>query len=674
MSKIRILPENLANQIAAGEVVERPASVVKEFVENAIDAGAGRIAVEVEGGGCRLIRVIDDGEGMDQDDMLLALERHATSKLGDADQLSRIVTLGFRGEAIPSIASVSRLHIISRVAGAALGNCAEIRFGQLRKVHEMGGSPGTVMEVRDLFGNVPARRKFLKSVRTELAHIDEVIVSFALALPQLGFTYSVDGRVVRSFAPAMETLAGRVRDLMGRQLTGALIELDAESADLRLHGYLLPPDEAGGAAARLRIFVNRRPVRDRMVTHAVTEGMHNFLLKGRGPVGALFLELDPSLVDVNVHPAKQEIRFQRSRDIHQQVAAAVGRAMHLYQQRMQHAVFGRPAVVADFSASRPATPLPAAPPAWQPGGSRIAPTVVREPAPAGWEERSSDQALQRSSVQAAAARGAGEGTIVQEKESASGQALQRASVQAPAPPESGEAAAAPEKERAGGQASPPLPGQAVAPAVPEREKSAFSLPLAGQERAGRLKYVGQFMRSYLLCETGDGIAVIDQHAAHERLLFESLKKQYRDMAVPSQALLFPEIIECTPEQIEMLQKHGPEIAAIGLSIREFGGQSYVIKAVPAILGHLGPREIAAGIFDHFLHRESRGKDAARRMEDVLAIMACKAAVKAHDILRPEEGEALLRRMEEADVFSHCPHGRPVLKVFSEAEIKKWFHR
>ena len=648
MSKIRILPENLANQIAAGEVVERPASVVKEFVENAIDAGAGRIAVEVEGGGCRLIRVIDDGEGMDQDDMLLALERHATSKLGDADQLSRIVTLGFRGEAIPSIASVSRLNIISRVAGADLGNCAEIRFGQLRKVHEMGGSPGTVMEVRDLFGNVPARRKFLKSVRTELAHIDEVIVSFTLALPQLGFTYSVDGRVVRSFAPAMETLAGRVRDLMGRQLTGAMIELAAESDDLRLHGYLLPPDEPVGAAARLRIFVNRRPVRDRMVTHAVTEGMHNFLLKGRGPVGVLFLELDPELVDVNVHPAKQEIRFQRSRDIHQQVVAAVGRAMQRFQQQMQHAVFGRPAPAADIAWPRPAAPPPASPaPAWQ----------VREPAPGGQEkERANGQTFQRSNVQAPSlGRAAEEGAAVPEKERSSVQTFQRSNEQAPT------------MGKTAGGGTP-------APAGPERERSLFPLPFTGTERSGRLKYVGQFMGSYLLCETGDGIAVIDQHAAHERLLFETLKKQYRDMAMPSQALLFPEIIECTPEQIEMLQKHGPELAAIGLTIQEFGGQSYVIKAVPAILGHLGPREIAAGIFDHFLHRESRGKDAARRMDDVLAVMACKAAVKAHDILRPEEGEALLRRMEEADVFSHCPHGRPVLKIFSEAEIKKWFAR
>jgi DNA mismatch repair protein MutL len=638
MSKIRVLPENLANQIAAGEVVERPASVVKEFVENAIDAGAGRIAVEVEGGGCRLIRVIDDGEGMDQDDMLLALERHATSKLGDAEQLSRIVTLGFRGEAIPSIASVSRLLIFSRLAGAALGNSAEIRFGQLRKVHEMGGSQGTVMEVRDLFGNVPARRKFLKSTRTELAHIEEVIVSFALALPQVGFSYSVDGRLVRSFAPGVETLAGRLRNIMGARLTGgeALIALDAEADEVRLHGYLLPPDEAGGAAARLRIFVNRRPVRDRMITHAVTEGMHNFLLRGRGPAGVLFVELDPVLVDVNVHPAKQEIRFQRSREMHQQVVAAVQGAMQRYQQQMQHAVFGRPPSAA-------ASPRPRA--VALPGESPSAVWQVREPTPAGRErERSGDQALQGASVQSSAPPGAGEAAAVPEKDGGAGPAFQRCPVQAPAA------------------------------AGPARDAAPFSLPLAGKQGAGRLKYVGQFMNSYLLCETGDGIAVIDQHAAHERLLFENLKKQYRAMAVPSQALLFPEIIECSPEQVEMLSRHGPEIAALGLALQEFGGQSYVIKAVPAILGHLGPREIVNGIFEHFLHDGGRGRDAARRMDDVLAVMACKAAVKARDILRPEEGEALLRRMEEADVFSHCPHGRPVLKVFSAAEIKKWFAR
>ncbi|RJX25088.1 MAG: DNA mismatch repair endonuclease MutL [Desulfurivibrio sp.] len=621
MSKIKILPENLANQIAAGEVVERPASVVKEFVENSVDAGAGRIMVQVEGGGNRLIRVIDDGEGMDQDDILLSLERHATSKLLTAEQLSRILTLGFRGEAIPSIASVCRLTITSRIAGAELGNQAEVRFGQLRRVHEMGCSPGTVMEVRDLFANVPARRKFLKTARTELAHIDEIIVNSALAMPQLGLTYTVDGRDIRAFAPGIDTLASRVQLIMGGQLQGGMIRLDAQLEDLSVHGFLLPPDEAAAAGARLRIFVNRRAVRDRMINHAVTEGMHNFLMKGRRPAGALFLELDPELVDVNVHPTKQEIRFRQSSNIHQQIVMAVGQAMLGHQCKVQHAVFGRPLAGQDSVKNRPAVPLPSPAPAWQ----------LHEPPPLA------------QPVQAAVS-------------------LPLAARPRPEPAVAGPA-----------QTPPPPAKPAAAPAV-SRGKPAAPFRLPDRQPGDRFRYVGQFMKSYLLCETADGIAVIDQHAAHERLLFEQLKRQYEQMDLPAQALLFPEMIECTPGQIEVLKKHGEEIRRIGLVIQEFGGQSYVIKAVPAILGQLGPQEIVTGIFDHFLRREGRAKGEALRMDDMLAMMACKAAVKAHDILLPEEGEELLRRMEEAEVFSHCPHGRPVLKIFSAAEIKKWFFR
>ena len=622
MSKIKILPENLANQIAAGEVVERPASVVKEFVENAVDAGAGRITVQVEGGGNRLIRVIDDGEGMDQDDILLCLERHATSKLQTADQLPRILTLGFRGEAIPSIASVSRLTITSRIAGAELGNRAEIRFGHLRRVHEMGCGQGTVMEVSDLFGNVPARKKFLKTARTELAHIDEIIINSALAMPQLGLTYTVDGRDIWSFAAGVDTLASRVQRIMARQLKSELIRVDGHLDDLLIHGYLLPPDEAAAAAARLRIFVNRRAVRDRMITHAVVEGMHNFLMKGRRPAGAVFLELDPELVDVNVHPTKEEIRFHQSHNIHQQVVVAIGQAMQGHQRRMQHAVFGRPAAAdGNFPKFRPREQPPTPASAWR----------LHEPSPA----------VQPGKAQVPLPFAASK---LPEPETA-----------APAPPVR------------------PAVKQAAAPAD-RGEKTASPLPLPGRQPGSRYRYVGQFMQSYLLCETEDGIAVIDQHAAHERLLFEQLKKQYQQMELPGQTLLFPEMIECTPEQIEVLKKHGQEIARIGLVIQEFGGQSYVIKAVPAILGHLGPQEIVKGIFDHFLSREGRAKGAALRMDDMLAVMACKAAVKAHDILLPEEGEELLRRMEAAEVFSHCPHGRPVVKIFSASEIKKWFFR
>ena len=623
MSKIKILSENLASQIAAGEVVERPASVVKEFVENAVDAGASRITVEVEAGGNRLIRVIDDGEGMDQDDILLSLERHATSKLQTADQLSRILTLGFRGEAISSIASVSRLTITSRIAGVELGNRAEIRFGQLRKVHEMGCSLGTVMEVRDLFGNVPARKKFLKTARTELSHIDEIIINSALAMPQLGLTCTVDGRDVWSFAAGVDTLATRVQLIMGRQLRSEMIHVDYQVDDFSLHGYLLPPDEAVGAAARLRIFVNRRAVRDRMINHAVAEGMHNFLMKGRRPAGAVFLELAPEMVDVNVHPTKQEIRFHQSQNIHQQVVMAVGQAMQRYQRNMQHAVFGRP--VGDGNSLKPSSvdqPQSSAD-AWQ----------LNEPPP-----------------------------LVQEG---------KPEVSLPFP---GRDLPEPKVARPSATVRSAFAQSAVRSGGSEQEKISVPFPLLAKQRSSRFRYVGQFMKCYLLCETDDGIAVIDQHAAHERLLFEQLKKQYQEMELPGQALLFPEMIECTPEQIDVLKKHGQEIARIGLVIQEFGGQSYVIKVVPAILSHLGPQEIVKGIFDYFLGREGRAKGAAMRMDDILAVMACKAAVKAHDILLPEEGEELLRKMEEADIFSHCPHGRPVLKIFSAAEIKKWFFR
>ncbi|MBI5556086.1 MAG: DNA mismatch repair endonuclease MutL [Deltaproteobacteria bacterium] len=624
MSKIKILPENLANQIAAGEVVERPASVVKELVENSIDAGAGRITVQIEGGGSRLIRVIDDGEGMDQDDMLLSLERHATSKLQSSEQMSRILTLGFRGEALPSIASVSRLTITSRVGGATLGSRAEIRFGELRKVHEMGCGQGTVMEIRDLFGNVPARKKFLKSVRTELAHVDGIIVNSALAFPQLGLTYAVDGRTIWSFAAGVDTLAARVHQITGHQ--SALIEVGGqEHHEVSVTGFLLPPDASCGPSARLRIFVNRRAVRDRMVTHAVAEGLHGFLMKGCGPSGALFLELDPEMIDVNVHPTKQEIRFRQSAEIHQLIVAAVRAAMQRYQKDIQYAVFGAPAREghSSQSAQGEALAFPAGE-AWQ----------VNEPPPsAAYMEKPKIPSLREHGNDAGVKTYQDERVIP----------LSREEHYEPRP--------------AGGL-----------------EKVPFLPDFSGKKRGGGFQYIGQFRNSYLLCESEEGIAVIDQHAAHERLLFERLKKQYMELAVPAQPLLFPEMIECTPEQIDVLAKHGDEFARIGVIIQEFGGESYVIKAVPAILSQVGPREVVQGIFDHFLSNDSKGKGAAMRMDDMLSVMACKAAVKAHDILGPEEGQALLEKMAAADIFSHCPHGRPVVKIFTDSEIKKWFFR
>ncbi|MBC8317707.1 MAG: DNA mismatch repair endonuclease MutL [Desulfobulbaceae bacterium] len=623
MSKIQILPENLANQIAAGEVVERPASVVKELVENGIDAGASHIDIQVAGGGTRLIRIIDDGVGMDQDDILLCLERHATSKLLTVEQLTSISTLGFRGEAIPSISSVSRMTITSRTESSPLGAQAELRFGQVRKVHDMGCAKGTLIEVRDLFGNVPARKKFLKTARTELSHVEEVAVNAALSHPHIGFSYSVDGRTVFSFSAGSDTQEVRVKRFISQKSDSPLIHvahsMQEQSGVFALHGFILPPEEAPAGAVKLRLFVNSRAVRDRMINHAVAEGLHGFLMKGRRPAGVLFLEIPPADVDVNVHPTKQEIRFHKPSLLHNLVSHGVRQGMEQYQETIKYAVFGRkdPGVTEKEDSEPPVIPGAQA----TEFQSSSAPSlVVKEPRP-----------LFRH----------GEASRTIEEQGR------------------------PEK-----MYSPPLLGEYEPP------QDAFTIH-DNEERSphiGTLKYIGQLHDSYILCSSEDGFVVIDQHAAHERLLFETLKKQYTSQKMTGQALLFPEVIECSPEQENILQKYSEEISTLGIDISEFGGNSYVIKAVPAILSHIGPLEIIEGIFDRYLGRETKGKGEAAGVDDVLSLMACKAAVKANRELLPAEGRELLKRMEEAAIFSHCPHGRPVMKRFTRADVEKWFYR
>ncbi len=620
MSLIKILPEDLANKIAAGEVIERPASVVKEFVENGLDAQARHITVEVEGGGTRLLRVIDDGVGMDADDVLLCLERHATSKVKEAADLHLITTLGFRGEAVPSIASVSRLVILSKREGAALGTLAEVRYGQVRKVHEMGGSQGTVMEVRDLFGNVPARRKFLKTKRTELAHIEEVVLCAALASPEVGFRLQVDGRQALSFA-AGDTLGQRLAAILGLKDTSSLLEIawqQDKEGEVAVHGWLLSPDKIVGPAARLRLFVLGRPVRDRMINHAVSEGAHGYFMKGRRPAGVLMVSAPLAEVDVNVHPTKQEIRFQRANLIHQAVAQAVRKGLESYQGQVKKALLGsfEPAPARQGAALRISEPCPASP-------TRPLQPASLYPLPA-----EKQAAIPGNSCPA--------------------EVVLRADYQ-------------------------PTPGAGQGVQQQCRPPEAKERALSSPEGLGHISYIGQFQESYLLCASSAGLVIIDQHAAHERLLFEKLKKQLARQAVARQILLFPEMVECTPAQAHALQRYHDEISEMGLEIAGFGGESFVIKAVPSLLAHLGPVEVFTGIVERYVAPEL-SSSRARRLEDILATMACKGAVKAHHALWPEEGGALVEQMLAADVFSHCPHGRPVYRLFSADEVKKWFKR
>ncbi len=662
MSKIKILSEHIANQIAAGEVIERPASVVKEFLENSIDAKASQISIQIDDDGTRLIRVIDNGEGMDQDDVLLCLERHATSKLTDSSQgnknLIGINTLGFRGEAIPSIASVSKLVITSRPTADSLGTRAEVRYGKMVKVHDIGSSRGTVMEVRDLFGNMPARKKFLKTRRTELGHIEEIVKNYCLANSELGITYSVNNSIVFSLLPETDGLEKRVKWLMGRKPDSQLIRIDSSAVpggdetavtdhdSVTIQGYLVPPDEIVGPAAKLRLFVNGRSVRNRMIIHAVSEGLAGFLLKGRSPAGALFLSLPPESIDVNVHPTKWEVRFQKPNVIHQIVALAVRQAIEQYQDQLKFSLFGRSSeiVTKDF---KDETEISFAPDAEE----------LKE---TGWQptrEFQVDQVVDRFDTDHKVAEpfssyGVGDWGK--------------------------------QKKRAGQpdiyQKDKPIP------AVQHNIETTVPFPSTVYESDSKKEVfspIGQLMDLYILCEHitphGNSLVVIDQHAVHERLLFEGLKNQFAESRVASQTLLFPQMIECTLQQVQILKKHQKNIESLGVTIEEFGEESYAVKAVPVILSHLSAEEIMTSLFDQFDSFQDEREDKAdmsaeSRIDAILASMACKAAVKAGRMLASEEITSLLKQMQEADIFSHCPHGRPVFKTFNASDIRKWFHR
>lgn len=603
MSRIRILSEHLANQIAAGEVVERPASVVKELLENSLDAGADRVDIQVEGGGTRLLRVVDNGVGMDGDDVLLSLERHATSKLVDESQLGAIATLGFRGEALPSIGSVSRMTILSRTREAGTGTRAEIRYGTLHGVHEDGCARGTIIEVRSLFGNLPARKKFLKTNRTELSHIEEVIRSQSLAHPQVAFTLQVEKRKVFAF-PAAD-LEQRVRDVFRYQDSLLPVQTTVDGEDgLQVNGYLLLPDVA--PSSRLRILVNARPVQDRMIRHAVIEGLQGFLMKGHQPAGALLLELSPELVDVNVHPAKREIRFRNSREVHRFMVRAITRAIRQHQDQVRSELFSVPEQGAAVETGI--------------GDNSFA-------------DKPSRQAIQQQTFPMGSKHDSPAPRTMEPVADVFSQNV-------PAAPS-------------------PVPFQ------PEKQAEFSGLTL-----------IGQFLQLYLLCEHDGQLVVIDQHAAHERILYQRLRHGYEQREIPSQSLMFPVTIELGPDHAETLEKKAEPVASLGVIVEYFGDTTWVIKAVPAQVSQLSPQDLLIDILDGLGNRSSTGLSGVvpEYIDNLLASMACKAAIKAGNRLQPEEMLELLQQMEESEVFSHCPHGRPVIKTFSRKEIEKWFHR
>jgi DNA mismatch repair protein MutL len=616
MSRIRLLPETVASQVAAGEVVERPASVVKELIENGIDAGARKIDTVIRRGGISLVRVIDDGCGMDRDDALLSLERHATSKIRSAADLQAVATLGFRGEALPSIASVSRFRLTTREGDAVAGTEMVVNGGKIEIVRDGGEAPGTQVEVRSLFYNLPARRKFLRSENTESRNIEHQIHLQAIGHPQIGFSLLRDDRVLFQL-PAVVTLGDRIRDLYGSELLERLVEINgASSRNVRIRGFIGQAGLSRQTRTQQLVFVNGRAIESALLTAAIREGYHTALMKGQYPVTFLFLELDPATVDVNVHPAKREVRFRDPTAVREAI-------VHSIQQTLER---GRMAWQEKFR------------------GPLITPAAVPENAVPDFKLR---------------------------PEVASPQETHREL------PHLGPAAAG-----LAAVAAVVAPGKSLAaPTVGQAHRrptdsASEALALQRSQRVSaqqQFQIIGVLSKLYVLMENADGLVLVDQHAAHERILFEELRRRMEAQGVPTQKLLLPQTFDVPPRDADWIERNISVLQKMGIGIESFGPGTFKIDSLPVFLNFSDPAQFLRKVIDD-LKSAGNSTSPMRLGEEMIAKTVCRHAVKANDPLRFPEIEKLIRDLLECDLPYCCPHGRPTMIQISLAELEKKFGR
>ena len=567
----------MANRIAAGEVVERPASVVKELIENSLDAGATEIAVSIEKSGTMLIRVTDNGEGMGPEDLALAVERHATSKLTNEGDLFHVVTLGFRGEALPSIGSVARMEITSRPQLSGVGYRIRVEGGKKDPPFMVGSSVGTNVEIKEIFFNTPARRKFLKSPATELSHICDAVNRMALAYPGVHFRLSHDGRNIADY-PSVSARIDRLHQVLGREIARALASFSSAGGQLEISGYLSSAPASFPNSRYLMTFVNRRFVHDKVVSHAVLHGYETLLMKGQYPAAIVFLEIPSTEVDVNVHPAKHEVRFRRPSDVHDAVAEAIRQAL-----KQEAKGLSSPALAMESAgfAGVMEKPLPYLTPTLQPDKPFLKPEVF------------------------------------------------------------------------------PMTGV--------RE---------GSTREGffsSLDILGQILGCYLVCVSARGLALIDQHAAHERVAFERLRQQLNAGAVQKQNLLIPQAIELTAGELMLLEQKLPILERFGFLLEPFGPNSYAITSVPALLPEGDYRQIVRQMVAELAELENSEK-LRQHLEERLATIACHSVIRANRRLEMTEMRALLQDLDQIEFATQCPHGRPVVIEFSRDQLDRMFKR
>ena len=615
--RIEQLSEAVANQIAAGEVVERPASVVKELVENAMDADARRITVEVAEGGTTRLRVVDDGHGMIRADAERALLRHATSKIRKADDLWSVRSFGFRGEALPSIASVSRLTLTTRARGTPEGTRVHTEGGRAPVVETIGAPEGTSVTADDLFFNVPARKKFLKRAQTELSHVTETVTRLALARPDISFRLSTEHKTIIA-APA-ETEGdprGRLGRILGKGTADRLhvIETTGPDEPVRVSGFVAEPGLTERGAKGLYVFVNHRFVRDRTIQHAIQDAYRTLLERGRYPVVILFLELDPEAFDVNVHPQKTEVRFARTQEVHRAVTRAVGRTLEA-QPWMKRA--SKPAVARTYRLD---------------GGQR---SYAEPPSPAAFERgRAGDNYVRAL------------GNIFTPRPDPG---PQEGPGFVPAAPDAG------------------VPSTRLEAAPPEAR------PVPAEGTFAGLAPVGQVLGTYLVCQGSDRLVMIDQHAAHERITFQRLREQKRSDTLAIQPLLVPEVVELSPGRDALAREFVAQIAELGLEIEPFGELTWQIKSAPAVLEGANVAAMLVDLLDE-LAEVGAATAIEERLDALCSRAACHTAVRAQDRLTNSEIAALLADMDTIDFGAFCPHGRPVYVEWSRVELEKLFHR
>ena len=615
MSKIRVLADHVANQIAAGEVVERPASVAKELVENSIDAGATRITIEIEAGGRRLLKVSDDGEGMIRDDAVLAFERHATSKIRETGDLAAIGTLGFRGEALASIASVAKVELTTCIEGASAATRVTIDGGRMRDVKDAAHPRGTTIAVRDLFFNIPARRKFLRSEATETYHLTNLVTHYALAHPEIAFTFINNGREVVRAAPAKD-LRERAYQIFGEEFLENLLEVNGGDSQLaRVSGFVSAPRDRRTSRDSQYLFVNRRFVRDRMIGRALSEGYRSILPHGVYPAALLFIETPLEEVDVNVHPAKTEVRFRRSAA----VADAVREAVRLALASASYVPPPEPSPIAyeataavSYSAPQPRiefVPPPPMPPA---------PVVQKPPVEVSGEEIARD-------------------IEVMIRASQSVQSVQSVAL-------------------------PPL-----------NSAEKFAREVTPESLSKNIRPLGQLEESFIIATDDEGLLLIDQHVAHERVLFDKYRALEAERRTESQQLLVPQTFDLTPAQAAVFDDLAPELEKYGFELMRLSGRTVAVKAIPADLPSGEARNMLAELLDTVdAEKKSNARETMR--DEIAASLACHAAIKVNMPLAPEKMRWLIDRLLQTSSPTTCPHGRPVILRLRTRDILKGFHR